>query len=46
MTSLDQRVSKSSTTGDVITIATTPDFVSADQDSGRTSLNNNSYIVM
>jgi hypothetical protein len=46
MTSLDQRVSKSVSTGDIITIATTPDFVSANQNNERISLDNNSYVIM
>ena len=45
-TSLDQRISKSSSTGDIITITTTEDFVSANQNNGRTSLDNNNYIIM
>jgi hypothetical protein len=46
MTSLDQRVSKSVSTGDIITIATTEDFVSANQNNERISLDNNAYITM
>lgn len=44
-TSLDQRVSKSVTTGDVITLATIDDFTSADLDTDRISLTDGMYIV-
>ncbi len=44
--SLDQRVSKSINTDAIITISTTNDFTSSNQDSGRVSLNDGQFVTI